>query len=106
MVGVTDADGIVRGKYTARDEFLPALDNGYGSCDVVPGWDSNGRLYDNVTSTGSHTAYSAQVFAPATPCRCSPPVKHAFALPALDFGCLRRGGESGRRCKSAACPTL
>ena len=56
-VGVFDMDGILRGKYLNRDKFDSALDNGFGFCDVVLGWDSNDQLYDNVTYTGWHTAY-------------------------------------------------
>jgi glutamine synthetase len=56
-VGFTDIDGIVRGKYLARDKFLTALEKGFGFCDVVVGWDSNDQLYDNVSYTGWHSAY-------------------------------------------------
>jgi glutamine synthetase len=56
-LGVVDADGIVRGKYMAREKFFSALESGFGFCDVVLGWDSNDQLYDNVTFTGWHTAY-------------------------------------------------
>ncbi len=56
-VGFTDIDGILRGKYLARDKFLSALENGFGFCDVVVGWDSNDQLYDNVSYTGWHSAY-------------------------------------------------
>jgi glutamine synthetase len=56
-VGVFDIDGIMRGKYMARDKFLSSLEKGFGFCDVVLGWDSNDQLYDNVTLTGWHTAY-------------------------------------------------
>jgi glutamine synthetase len=56
-VGVFDVDGVMRGKYMARDKFLSALDHGFGFCDVVLGWDSNDQLYDNVTYTGWKTAY-------------------------------------------------
>jgi glutamine synthetase len=56
-VGVFDIDGIMRGKYMARDKFLSALDHGFGFCDVVLGWDSNDQLYDNVSFTGWKTAY-------------------------------------------------
>jgi glutamine synthetase len=56
-VAVTDIDGILRGKYMSREKFLSALENGFGFCDVVLGWDSNDQLYDNVTFTGWHTAY-------------------------------------------------
>jgi glutamine synthetase len=56
-VGLTDIDGILRGKYLARDKFLAALEKGFGFCDVVVGWDSNDQLYDNVSYTGWHSAY-------------------------------------------------
>ncbi|HEY7377603.1 MAG TPA: glutamine synthetase family protein [Steroidobacteraceae bacterium] len=56
-VGVFDVDGIMRGKYMSRAKFLSALENGFGFCDVVLGWDANDQLYDNVTYTGWHTGY-------------------------------------------------
>ena len=56
-VGVFDIDGILRGKYMARDKFFSALDKGFGFCDVIVGWDSYDQLYDNVTVTGWHTGY-------------------------------------------------
>src|SRR5687768_7343405 len=56
-VGLFDMDGVLRGKYMAREKFFSALDGGYGMCDVVLGWDSNDTLYDNVTFTGWHTAF-------------------------------------------------
>ena len=61
-VGVFDMDGVLRGKYMARDKFLAALEKGFGFCDVIVGWDSYDQLYDNVTVTGWHTGYpDAQV---------------------------------------------
>lgn len=58
-VGVTDTDGILRGKYMARDKFASSLDGGFGFCDVVFGWDSNDQLYDkaDIRFTGWHTGY-------------------------------------------------
>jgi glutamine synthetase len=56
-VGLTDIDGVMRGKYLQRDKFFGALEAGFGFCDVVLGWDSNDQMYDNVTYTGWHTAY-------------------------------------------------
>lgn len=56
-VGVFDIDGILRGKYLKVDKFLSALDNGFGFCDVIFGWDSNDQLYDSASFTGWHTAY-------------------------------------------------
>ncbi len=56
-VGVFDMDGILRGKYLKTEKFLSALDNGFGFCDVVLGWDSNDQLYSGAKFTGWHTAY-------------------------------------------------
>jgi glutamine synthetase len=47
-VGVFDIDGILRGKYMSRAKFESALENGFGFCDVVLGWDSKDQLYDKV----------------------------------------------------------
>ena len=56
-VGVFDVDGVLRGKYISREKFFSALENGFGFCDVVLGWDVNDQLYDNVSYTGWHTGY-------------------------------------------------
>jgi glutamine synthetase len=56
-VGVADVDGIIRGKYLAKDKALAALDATLSFCDVIVGWDSNDKLYDNVSYTGWHTGY-------------------------------------------------
>lgn len=58
-LGLTDMDGVIRGKYMSRDKFFSALDKGFGFCDVVLGWDSNDQLYENpgVEYTGWHTGY-------------------------------------------------
>ena len=56
-LGLTDIDGVMRGKYVSREKFYSILEKGMSFCDVVLGWDSNDQLYDNVTYTGWHTAY-------------------------------------------------
>lgn len=56
-VAVTDIDGILRGKYLARDKFLSTLDKGFGFCDVVLGWDCQDQLLDRTQVSGWHTAY-------------------------------------------------
>lgn len=56
-VAVTDLDGILRGKYMSKDKFKSAVEQGFGFCDVVLGWDSSDQLLDNVTFTGWHTGY-------------------------------------------------
>jgi glutamine synthetase len=56
-VGVFDVDGVLRGKYMSRAKFESSLEDGFGFCDVVLGWDSKDQLYDNVRYTGWHTGY-------------------------------------------------
>lgn len=56
-VALTDMDGLLRGKFMHRDKFLSALEDGFGFCDVVLGWDINDQLYDNVSLTGWHTGF-------------------------------------------------
>jgi glutamine synthetase len=56
-VGVTDIDGVMRGKYMGRDKFFSALKSGFSFCDVVFGWDSSDQLYDKSKITGWHTAF-------------------------------------------------
>ena len=56
-VGVFDIDGVFRGKYLNRDKLMSAVDQGFGFCDVVLGWDSSDQLYDNTKLSGWHTGY-------------------------------------------------
>src|SRR6202167_5474488 len=56
-IGVFDTDGILRGKYLSRDQFLSGLDKNIGFCHEILGWDSNDQLYNNTKCTGWHTAY-------------------------------------------------
>ncbi|HYC25213.1 MAG TPA: glutamine synthetase [Roseiarcus sp.] len=56
-LAVSDIDGVMRGKYIARDKFFSALESGFKFCDVIFGWDSNDQLYDKSTFTGWHTAF-------------------------------------------------
>ena len=56
-LGVTDIDGILRGKYIHPDKFASIADSDFGFCNVIFGWDSNDVCYDNVKYTGWHTGY-------------------------------------------------
>ena len=56
-VAITDVDGILRGKFIHKDKFYSALDNGFGFCNVVLGWDSSDVCYDNTKFAGWHTGY-------------------------------------------------
>lgn len=93
-VGVFDIDGVMRGKYMSHDKFLSALDNGFGFCDVVLGWDVKDQLYDNTQYTGWHTGYpDAQVSVLPKSCR---------ELPFEENGLLFLGEMSGAG--EAVCP--
>ncbi|MDI9818036.1 MULTISPECIES: glutamine synthetase family protein [unclassified Legionella] len=65
-VGIFDIDGVMLGKYMSRNKFFSALDDGFAFCDVILGWDSKDKLYDNTKYTGWHTGY------PDTPVRILP----------------------------------
>lgn len=54
---VVDIDGVLRGKTILKEKFLEVAESSIGFCDVVFGWDSNDKCYDNVALTGWHTAY-------------------------------------------------
>ena len=56
-LGGFDVDGILRGKYVSLEKFWSALEDGFGFCDVIFGWDSGDVLYDNATVTGWSTGY-------------------------------------------------
>ena len=55
-LGVTDADGVLRGKYVSLEKFAQCQ-TGLGFCDVIFGWDIGDTLYDNGKYTGWHTGY-------------------------------------------------
>ena len=53
-VGLSDVDGILRGKYLRKDKFVCALRSGFAFCSVVLGWDADDQMYDNASYTGWH----------------------------------------------------
>lgn len=56
-LGVTDIDGVIRGKYISLDKFAAIAADTSGFCDCVLGWDVADELYDNASFTGWHTAF-------------------------------------------------
>ena len=54
---ICDIDGILRAKTIHTEKFLEIAGKSVGYCDVVFGWDSNDRCYDNIELTGWHTGY-------------------------------------------------
>ena len=61
-LGVTDIDGVIRGKYISLDKFESIASSTSGFCDCVFGWDVDDQLYDNATFTGWHTAFPDALF--------------------------------------------
>jgi glutamine synthetase len=57
QLGLTDVDGVIRGKYLALDKFAAVLGGGGGFCDCVFGWDVTDKLYDDAAFTGWHTGF-------------------------------------------------
>lgn len=56
-LGLTDVDGVIRGKYVNLDKFASLLTKGGGFCDCVFGWDVDDQLYDQGEYTGWHTGF-------------------------------------------------
>jgi len=56
-IAFADIDGILRGKYIAREKFLSISENTTSFCDVIFGWDAGDVAYDNSRFTGWHTGY-------------------------------------------------
>lgn len=44
LAGV-DADGMLRGKLVSKKKFLSVVDEGFGFCSVIFGWDMHDRTY-------------------------------------------------------------
>jgi glutamine synthetase len=61
-LGLTDIDGVIRGKYVNLDKFQSLLSKGGGFCDCVFGWDVNDQLYDQGSYTGWHTGFPDAAF--------------------------------------------
>lgn len=56
-LGLTDIDGVIRGKYLSLDKFKALLADGGGFCDCVFGWDADDQLYDGDGYTGWHSGF-------------------------------------------------
>ncbi len=62
-LGLTDLDGVLRGKYVSLDKFASLLRNGGGFCDCILGWDMADELYalpspeQGQSLTGWHTGF-------------------------------------------------
>ncbi len=56
-IGLTDIDGVIRGKYVGIEKFASLLEKQGGFCDCVFGWDIDDQLYDSAIYTGWHTGF-------------------------------------------------
>ncbi len=56
-LGLTDIDGVIRGKYISLSKFAGLLEKQGGFCDCVFGWDVEDQLYDKSQYTGWHTGF-------------------------------------------------
>jgi glutamine synthetase len=57
QVGLTDLNGVLRGKCMSAQKFLSALDSGFGFCDVVVATDIDDQLCAGMSFTGWHSGY-------------------------------------------------
>ena len=56
-LGITDMDGVLRGKYLSFEKFRSVVKGSAGFCDCIFGWDINDQLYDNVRFSGWHKGF-------------------------------------------------
>ena len=56
-LGLTDIDGVMRGKYVGMDKFASLLRSQGGFCDCIFGWDVDDQLYASSQYTGWHTGF-------------------------------------------------
>ncbi|ACY16523.1 glutamine synthetase family protein [Haliangium ochraceum] len=56
-LGITDIDGVLRGKYVSIDKFESMAESGSGFCDCIFGWDVEDQLYDNGSFSGWHKGF-------------------------------------------------
>jgi len=57
QLGLTDIDGVLRGKFVSLEKFASVLGDTGGFCDCILGWDVADKLYDNAQFTGWHTGF-------------------------------------------------
>ena len=56
-LGLTDIDGVIRGKYVGLSKFASLLSKQGGFCDCVFGWDMDDQLYEAGDYTGWHSGF-------------------------------------------------
>lgn len=56
-LGITDMDGVLRGKYLGLDKLASLVTSAAGFCDCIFGWDIDDQLYDNARFSGWHKGF-------------------------------------------------
>lgn len=56
-LGITDIDGVLRGKYLTVEKFASLARSHAGFCDCIFGWDVADQLYDNASFSGWHKGF-------------------------------------------------
>ncbi len=56
-LGLTDIDGVIRGKYVGLQKFESLMNKQGGFCDCVFGWDIDDQLYEGGDYTGWHSGF-------------------------------------------------
>lgn len=56
-VGITDLDGVLRGKYLSKEKILSNKKPQFGFCNVVLGWDTSDVPFSNTEQTGWQTGF-------------------------------------------------
>ncbi|WP_373085622.1 glutamine synthetase family protein [Sneathiella sp.] len=85
-VGVFDIDGVLRGKYLSTKKFFSVLEDGFGFCDVVLGWDANDQLYDKESYTGWANGYADATVVPVIDSCRELPLEDNMLFFLLEFG--------------------
>lgn len=57
QIGITDLDGVIRGKYMHKTKFEKNIANGFGFCNVIFGWDMHDECIDGLDVSGWHNGY-------------------------------------------------
>ncbi|MCE2437146.1 MAG: glutamine synthetase [Pseudomonadales bacterium] len=57
LIGLSDIDGVIRGKFLDRSKLHSVMQKGGGFCDCVFGWDVDDQLYDFDGYTGWGTGF-------------------------------------------------
>ncbi len=63
-IGASDIEGVYRGKRVAATHFLHSLDEGFGQCDVLFGWDIGEVVLPNLKFSNWERGFADIVMKP------------------------------------------